>query len=328
LFLPLAAVLFTGSANAQTFKDVPKSDALYDAVEYLKAQGMLSGFPDGTFRPDAKVTRSEAVKLIVASKGVTSQDLAVMRKSPYDDVPASSWFLPSVEWARLKLSVIDSPPKVKSFHPARTVTKAEFLKMLLLAHGMDPNSYGEIKLPLASDVTDTSAWYYPYVRLAFATSMTTIGKSGTIQPDRDLTRGDVALFLYRLLNYKQGKRTQDLLTEVENELLTVVAGLNDNNIRSAEHASARALLAARGALTVMPKEPLVTGALKITESYRALVRGYRALLDGRYDDAIQLSKDAWGIAKIASEATPSVRPLALTVQKNSEKLAADARKKK
>ncbi len=310
---------------AQSFRDVSKNDFYYEAVEALRTKGIVNGYGDGTYRPNAKVTRAEALKVIVTAKGVDASSLSALRTSDYDDVPDGAWFLPFVEWSRKELQIVDGPPKAASFHPERTVKKAEFLKMVILAYGMDPTAYSNITLPLALDVSDAKAWYYPYVRLSLATLLTGAGEKDLISPERELTRGDVALLLHRLLLYREGQRTQDLLSAAEDEILTVVDALNANDIRTAEHASARALVTARGAQTLASDANVVKAALKVAEGYRAMVRGKRAAVEKEYDDAIALYKDAYFIADQALELHDGVRPFAQGLRESSQKLATEAR---
>ncbi len=327
--MPIAAFLFwlalPLTCVAQSFKDVPKNDPIYSAVEDLKTRGVLQGYADGTFRSSAIVSRAEAVKIIVTAAKVPTSSLSSITSSVYDDIPSGVWFLPYVEWSRKDLKIIDGPPNTSSFHPSRSVSKAEFIKMLLLSLDVDPNSYSEIILPLSADVTDTKAWFYPYIRLAVATSMTTAGKGGLISPNRELTRGDVALLLDRLLLYREGKRTQELLSEIEQEALTIVSALNAKDLHRAEYASARALLEARGAKSIAPDAAIVNGAVKVTEGYRALVRGYRAATEKKYEEAIRLYQDAWFIGNRAIEMSSSVKTYAVGIQTSAQKLAAEAR---
>jgi hypothetical protein len=313
---------------ASAFSDLSGSDELTQAALDLQERAILSGFPDGSFRPNQKVTRAEAVKMIVLSIGLTETDLAKPPADGFDDVSADAWFAPYVTTAASVLHIVDGPGKAQYFRPGKAVSKAEFLKMMFLAHGYDLSMYGEIKLPLSSDVTNPDVWFFPFIRLAFATSATSIPKSGLISPGRDLTRGDTALLLDRFLQYKDGKRVQALLSFTEEDILRLTKALNANQLKEAEYASARSLLTARGAHDAAPKEPLVSGVVKIAEAYRALVRAYRAMLELRYSDAEKLSKDAWGIASTATGLSSSLQTLSKEVQENAQKLAADARSRK
>jgi len=261
LFAPVFA-----HAQEQAFPDVPPDHFAYDAIQFLQKNGIVSGNPDGTFKPDAKVSRAAAAKLVVAPL-ITNEQLeqAQNAKSSYTDVPEDVWYKPYVELARVA-GIIDGPPKKTAFLGASNVIKVEFFKMLQLANNVDPNSYSEIRLPLSQDVSNVDEWYYPYMRYGIASSLTMISTEGTLNPAKDLTRAETALLLYRFLMYTSGLRTQALLSEAENEILIILSSLEDNDITEAEYASARALLAARGALTSRPNESIVQAAVKITES--------------------------------------------------------------
>lgn len=51
------------------FTDVPKSHWGFNAISLAKEARYIAGFDDGTFRPDAPVSRAEAVKLILTALG-------------------------------------------------------------------------------------------------------------------------------------------------------------------------------------------------------------------------------------------------------------------
>ena len=60
-----AAVVFVGLIGgvagtafaAATFSDVPESHQFYDDVEFMAETGIADGYPDGTYRPGAPVSR-------------------------------------------------------------------------------------------------------------------------------------------------------------------------------------------------------------------------------------------------------------------------------
>lgn len=326
-----SCVLVIPSVHAEEadFIDLPPDHFAYKAAKFLKANGIISGYDDGTFRPDALVNRAETLKIVV-SPLITEDQLAKAKKanSSYSDVAGDAWFKPYVELARVS-SIIDGPPKKTKFHGADPVIKAEFLKIVQTAFSADPvASYSEISLPLASDVSDTDAWFYPYFRYAIASSMTMVSTEGTLNPGKQITRAEAAVLLYRFIMYKENRRNQALLSEAESEILIVLSLLNEDNITEAEYASARALLAARGAHTSKPNENIVKGAVKVTESFRALVRAYRAGTAKFYDETIQLAGEAWNLAARGREFSSELSDIAAQVQKISKGVADDAREAK
>ncbi len=76
LMITIAALLVFclggGTAlGAAAFADVDESWAwARDAVLYLVDEEIISGFPEGTFRPAAQVTRAQFVRMLVSAAGL------------------------------------------------------------------------------------------------------------------------------------------------------------------------------------------------------------------------------------------------------------------
>ena len=314
----------TPISAAAEFTDVPKSHFSHDAVIYLSDRNILAGYSDGTFKPDKKVNRAEALKTI-ASAFIPKTENVNRKSTDFTDIPDNAWYLPSIEWALTK-RVIDGPPKATAFAPTRAVTKAEFLKMLFTANGVDAKAFSDIKLPISSDVTDTAAWYYIHLRYAVATATTEIPESGVLGPNRELTRGDVAVILYRYALYKDGLRIQDLLTLTREDVERVITSLAKGDAQNAEYASARAILLTRAAVLSEPDQIVVKVAVKIAEGYRALTRAYRASLAGDRDSVVKLSNDAITLADQARKISADSKTLADQLEKYAKSFATQAKK--
>lgn len=61
------------SLPVKTFSDVPANKYYYAQVTALTSSGVLTGYEDGTFRPDKTVTLGEALKMILTSVGYAEQ---------------------------------------------------------------------------------------------------------------------------------------------------------------------------------------------------------------------------------------------------------------
>ena len=127
--------------------------------------------------------------------------------------------------------------------------------------------------------------------------------------------------------YKESRRTQALLSEAESEILLTLAFLDKGDLTEAEYASARGLLAARGAHASRPDEDIVKGAVKITEAFRSLVRGYRAGTDDNFEETLRLAKEAWGYGARGAELSPGLASISEQVQNISKGMADTARTK-
>lgn len=323
-----AALATVEPVSAASFADVPSTHPAYEAVEALKEAGILQGYSDGTFRPDQPVNRAEALKIIVAPL-LTEEQIAQATTSVYSDVPDGVWYLPYVEWARQALGIIDGPPSKTAFYGGNTVILVEFLKMLELANGIDPaGTFSEIRLPLANDVTHVDEWYFPYMRYALSASMLAIDFQGKLLPAKQLTRADTANLLYYFLLYQQDGRTQALLNQAERNISLTLQAWNDGVIGEAEFASARALIAARGAHVRRPNDPVTRGAVKIAESFRSLVRGYRAGFEEDFAEAERLAGEAWHHAGTAMEYSPDLTSLGEQIRNIASAMADSARELK
>lgn len=318
--LVAAGIALPFGALAASFTDIPADSPLRPAAEYMASKGMMQEAP--LFRPKDIVTRGQAVKVLVAAL-VAPEELKKITSSSFSDTPPGEWFTPYAEAAR-SLGIVDSAP---TFKPAAPVTKAAFLKMLLGSRAIAAaGTFSDLVAPLASDVQNANDWFFPIMRYAYAASMIEATAQGTLLPGAPLTRGDMALVVYRLDMYRAGRRTQALLSETEVEIANTLQMLTDKKIDHAEWAASRAVLAARGALAAKPDEALVKGAVKVAEGFRSLVKGYKAGNAGQLDLAIASAKEAYGLADKARSFSPSLSTLANQMQQIAKNMADEARR--
>lgn len=314
----------SSSGIPTSFKDLTSKDFGYDSVMALVAKGTFKGFSDGTFRPNQPVNRAEAIK-ILSSEFVKADDLSKTDRSDYTDIKNDAWYLPYVLWAA-KTGLIDPATKNSKFRPDAGITRAEFLKMMFKVYKADTNAFGEILLPLSTDVMSSKDWYYPVMRFGLSSSVVLAPKSGLLTPAKALTRVEVAVLLQRYQLYRTGARTQVLLDQARIEIENTLDALEKNDLKRADMTSARALLAARGAGLSMPDEKPVKVAIKTAEAIRALVRAYRAAVDRKFADVIKISQDAYFIAEQARQISPDASTIAAQIEKYAKNFADTARK--
>jgi hypothetical protein len=99
-FLPL-----TGGGNGQPiggqsesgFSDIKKGDWCDEYAQLLKYHNVLNGYPDGTFRPNQKVTQIEALKILINSlKSASLQENFINDR--YTDVHSTDWWAPYIQY--------------------------------------------------------------------------------------------------------------------------------------------------------------------------------------------------------------------------------------
>jgi hypothetical protein len=55
----LATTAVTANATSDLFSDVPSNHPHHQGITWAEKAGVVKGYPDGTFRPDAPVTRGQ-----------------------------------------------------------------------------------------------------------------------------------------------------------------------------------------------------------------------------------------------------------------------------
>lgn len=99
------------------FKDVEGHWAL-ENIKLLKTKGIISGFEDGTFRPEGQVTRAQLTVMLVRAKGLKVKP---QPKKYYTDVKSDFWAYKEI--AAAKEAGLISPNLGTSFQPNLSATR-------------------------------------------------------------------------------------------------------------------------------------------------------------------------------------------------------------
>ncbi len=115
-----------------SFSDVEINAWYGKAVAKAKELGLVSGFPDGTFRPNNNVTRAEALKIILLAK-FKDTDI-ISSPVPFKDVEAKSWYNRFIGFA-ITNHYIEGYKDAKGsitgyFGPNNNITRGEIAKIL------------------------------------------------------------------------------------------------------------------------------------------------------------------------------------------------------
>lgn len=195
MMLALPAMVIAQSTTG-SFSDVSASHPNSTAIQYLKDHGVISGYPDGTFKPDQAINRAETLKIILLGSGV--QVPASVDLEPFRDVGKTEWYATYLSKAK-ELQIVGGYPD-GTFRPAQTVNLVENLKILLLAQQVDLSTVKVASDPYADAPKDQ--WYAPYVQYAKDKNLIDADSKNMIHPAQDMTRGKLAEAMYRLMYIK------------------------------------------------------------------------------------------------------------------------------
>lgn len=158
-------------SSENNFSDVSADKWYNNAVSTLCHMGVLGGYSDGTFRPNAPITRAEFAKIAVSF----SQANGSAVYSYFTDVKTTDWFAPYVTAA--KDSGLIEGYSDGSFKPENRITRAEACAIVNRVLGRKP-SKNHMKISGRIDWPDctTADWFYEAIMEATNSHTYQMGK--------------------------------------------------------------------------------------------------------------------------------------------------------
>lgn len=181
------------------FSDLNTDHWAWPLLADLAKRGLVSGFPDGTFRPGAAMTRAEfAAQLAQFNLSPNRSPLPV--RISYPDVEPDHWAYSSVQRA-VKMGFLSGYPE-GAFRPDQTVSRIQVI--VALANGLalqSSRAAPEALVPYA-DRDQVPIWAIrQLVAATEAGLVVNYPEVATLAPNRPASRAEVAAMLHRSLVY-------------------------------------------------------------------------------------------------------------------------------
>ena len=140
--------------STNKYTDVAAGAWYNNAVSTLSAMGIITGYPDGTFRPNAYITRAEFAAIAARFDADGDKTLAA-----FSDI--------ANHWAKDEISVaynngwVDGYPD-GTFGPQRNITRAETVTLVNRVLNRKPETEDDLLPDMTTwtDNADKKAWYY------------------------------------------------------------------------------------------------------------------------------------------------------------------------
>lgn len=140
------------------------ADAWYnEAVSTMAAAGVLRGYEDGTFRPNAPVTRAEFVSIVTRMTEEGRGDILNAFKGVFTDVAQGAWYTPAVELANDLGWALGFEGK---YRPGDNMTRAEVMTMVNRILKRDVQTEDMLAGMITWPDNVKGAWYYEAVQEA------------------------------------------------------------------------------------------------------------------------------------------------------------------
>ena len=158
-------------SSKNDFSDVSADKWYNNAVSTLSRMGVIGGYADGTFRPDAPISRAEFAKIAVSF----TQNNGSAVYNYFTDVKTTDWFAPYVTAAK-DAGLIEGYSD-GSFKPESKITRAEACAIVNRTLGRKP-SKAHMKISDRIDWPDvqTTDWFYEAIMEATNSHTYQMGK--------------------------------------------------------------------------------------------------------------------------------------------------------
>jgi hypothetical protein len=178
---------------APLFSDVSASYWGYNAISSLSSKGIVSGYPDGTFKPEASITRAEFATMLVKALGLNTSGTT----GTFTDVTADAWYYGTVNAAASASLVSGMGDNL--FAPNTLITREQMAVMVTKALGNKAPTTDGTELNAFSDKSAVSSWAVSGMEEAVKSGIVSGMTASTIAPLDNATRAQAAEMIYNLL---------------------------------------------------------------------------------------------------------------------------------
>ncbi|MEM6450850.1 MAG: S-layer homology domain-containing protein [Cyanobacteria bacterium P01_D01_bin.105] len=197
----------TGDAQeAVEFADVPDNYWAKPYIDALSSRGLISGFDDGTFRPDQPVTRAQIANIVSRTFDLTADQ----ENLAFSDVETNFWARESIGEVVRGGFMAGFPND--TFAPNDPVTRTQSLTTLVTGLGITPPTNIQAAIDRYDDANAIPNWATEKVAAATAGGIVVnYPNQEALKPTEPTTRAELAAIIYQALA-KEG-----VVTPIESE---------------------------------------------------------------------------------------------------------------
>ena len=222
-FILIIVMMFSQLAYAEesAFSDMATDHWAYDAVMTMSDLGIISGYSDGTFKPNNPITRAEFATVMVLALDLEINPNAT---STFVDMADSHWVVPYVDASKQYLTGYSTSTGTK-FKPDDNAVREDMAVAIVKARSLDVSSADESYLNAYNDENNIDGNLRKYVGAAIKHGImigSVEGDKKVFNPKDVLTRAEAAVLLLKIVDTDEEKIVLD-----ESELKLTVSELDN-----------------------------------------------------------------------------------------------------
>ena len=181
--------------KAGHFWDVPANHQFYTDIEWAANKGIVKGWDDGNFRPEAQAERQAIAAFFYRMAG--EPEVKLPASSPFKDVSPNDPFYKEIVW--MSQQGITLGWEDGTFRPHDPVSR-EAMAAFFYRFAGRPSVTAQTTF---NDVRPASTQFYKEISWLQTSGITTGWPDGTFRPYAPVERGAIAAFMHRYDNVKK-----------------------------------------------------------------------------------------------------------------------------
>lgn len=201
LFLSLLLILvgLPGPSHAANFKDIRGHWGEKNII-WAEKEGYITGYPDGTFKPNAPINRAEYYRITNQfikknTDKISSEPLDTTAEIGYADVKSSDWFFKEVQIG-IQAGYISEADESEVLNPKEAIPREEAIWIFAKNQDWAENLEATNKMVDHDDIGDK---YKGLVGAAIENKVIHGNKKSEFMPKKSLTRAEVATMIAQFL---------------------------------------------------------------------------------------------------------------------------------
>ena len=190
-----------GTVSTVSFPDVTDETPHKADIEWLAANGITTGFPNGNFEPLQNVARADMAAFLYRLAGSPAYEVTDEDMAAFTDVDENTPHLKEVCW--LASTGISTGFPDGSFQPYAQIARCDMAAFLYRVAGSPAYEVTDEDMAAFTDVDENTPHLKEVCWLA-STGISTGFPDGSFQPYAQIVRCDMAAFLHRTSNFIQG----------------------------------------------------------------------------------------------------------------------------
>lgn len=193
-------------ALVKEFKDVPKTHVYYEIINEMTQKGIISGYEDGTFKPNELISRQHAALLInnaVELPVLNSENSVKKSMEIAKDMPTLPNYVGAFE--KMLLADLYYVDLARRIYPEQALTRGEMAKILAVAFNLKATQNHPF-----SDV-EKGTEFDTFISALYSNGVTAGYEDGTFRPDAPVSRMHFAVFMDKAM--KVAKHLEEVVQE-------------------------------------------------------------------------------------------------------------------